>query len=33
LPNGIVSNQKSYFGYILDGLGIETVDIFYGHLE
>jgi hypothetical protein len=32
LPDGIFSNQKSQFGKILDGLGIEDVGIFYGHL-
>jgi hypothetical protein len=24
---------KSQFGYILEGLGMENDDIFYGHLE
>jgi hypothetical protein len=27
------SNQKSQFGSILEGLGMENVGIFYGHLE
>jgi hypothetical protein len=29
LPDGIFSNQKTKF---LDGLAMEDVDIFYGHL-
>jgi hypothetical protein len=33
LPDGTISNQKSQFGQILEALGIEKVDIFYGHLE
>jgi hypothetical protein len=33
LPDGISSNQKSQFGKILEGLGMEKVGIFYGHLE
>jgi hypothetical protein len=33
LPDGIFPNQKSQFGKILEGLGMEKVDIFYGHLE
>jgi hypothetical protein len=28
LPDGIFSNQKSQFGYILEGLGIENAGIF-----
>jgi hypothetical protein len=32
LPDGIFSNQKSKFEYILEGLAIEKVAIFYGHL-
>jgi hypothetical protein len=32
LPDGIFSNQKSQFGYILEGLAIEDVGIFYGDL-
>jgi hypothetical protein len=27
------SNQKSQFGNIFQGLRLENVDIFYGHLE
>jgi hypothetical protein len=30
LPDGLFSNQKSQFGYILEGL---EIGIFYGHLE
>jgi hypothetical protein len=33
LPYGIFSNQKNKFGYILEGLKIENVGIFYGHLQ
>jgi hypothetical protein len=33
LPDGLFSNQKSKFWYNLEGLGIETVVIFYGLLE
>jgi hypothetical protein len=33
LPDGLVSNQKSQFGYILEGLRLENVDIFYGYFE
>jgi hypothetical protein len=33
LPDGFFSNQKSQFGYILEGPRLENVDIFYGHLE
>jgi hypothetical protein len=32
LPDGIFSNQKSQFGYILEGLAMEDVGILYGHL-
>jgi hypothetical protein len=32
LPDGFFSNQKSQFGYILEGLAMEDVGIFYGHL-
>jgi hypothetical protein len=32
-PDGFFSNQKFRFGQILEGLGWENVDIFYGHLE
>jgi hypothetical protein len=33
LPDGLFSNQKSQFEYILEGLGMETVGIYYDHLE
>jgi hypothetical protein len=33
LPDDIFANQKSKFGYIFEGLGIENVGIFLGHLE
>jgi hypothetical protein len=33
LPDGIFSNQKSQFGYILKGLRIENVGVVYGNLE
>jgi hypothetical protein len=33
LPDGLFSNQKSQFGYILEGLGIENVIIFCDHLD
>jgi hypothetical protein len=32
LPDGMFSNQKSKFGYIWEGLAMEDVGIFYGHL-
>jgi hypothetical protein len=32
LPDGIFSNKKSRFGVILDGLAMEDVGIFCGHL-
>jgi hypothetical protein len=32
LPDDIFSNKKSHFGEILEGLAIEYVGIFYGHL-
>jgi hypothetical protein len=32
LPDGSFSNQKSKFGLILEGLAMEDVGIFYGHL-
>jgi hypothetical protein len=32
LPDGLFSNQKSQFGYILEGLAMEDVGIFYVHL-
>jgi hypothetical protein len=31
LPDGLFSTQKSRFGYILESLRLENVDIFYGH--
>jgi hypothetical protein len=33
LPDGWLSNQKSQFGEILEGLRTEIAGIFYGHLE
>jgi hypothetical protein len=33
LPDGIFSNQKSQLGSILQGLEMENVGIFNGHLE
>jgi hypothetical protein len=27
------ADQKSQFGYVLEGLGTENVDTFYGHLK
>jgi hypothetical protein len=33
LQDGIVSYQKSEFGYILEGLGMENVGKYHGHLE
>jgi hypothetical protein len=32
LPDGIFSYQNFPIGYIFEGLGMETVVIFYGHL-
>jgi hypothetical protein len=32
LPDGIISNQKSQFGYILEDIAMENVCIFYGLL-
>jgi hypothetical protein len=32
LPDGLFSNQKSLFAYILEGLIRESVNIFYDHL-
>jgi hypothetical protein len=32
LPDGIFSDQKYNFGYILEGLGKENIGILYGHL-
>jgi hypothetical protein len=31
LPDGLFSYQKSQFGYILEGLGMEKVGKFFGH--
>jgi hypothetical protein len=33
LPDGLFSNQKSQFGYILEGLKLENVYIICGHSE
>jgi hypothetical protein len=33
LPDGLFSNQKSQFVYILVGLGMENMVIFYDYLE
>jgi hypothetical protein len=33
LPDGLFLYQKSQLGYILEGLGIDNVGIFYDHLE
>jgi hypothetical protein len=33
LPDGLFSNRKTKFGYILEGLRIKNVAIFYGQLE
>jgi hypothetical protein len=33
LPDGVFAYQKSHFGSILDGLGLEKIGIFFGHLE
>jgi hypothetical protein len=33
LPDGIFSNQKFQFGYILEDIEMENVGKFYGHLE
>jgi hypothetical protein len=32
LTDGIFSNQKSRFGLILEGLAMDDVGMFYGHL-
>jgi hypothetical protein len=32
LPDGIFSNQKSQFGYILECFAMEDVGTFYGNL-
>jgi hypothetical protein len=33
LPDGFFSDQKSRFGYILEDLAMENVDIYSGRLE
>jgi hypothetical protein len=33
LPDGLFLNQIYQFGYILEGLRLDNVNIFYGHLE
>jgi hypothetical protein len=33
LPDGVFSNQKYKFGFILECLGMQNVGLFYGHLE
>jgi hypothetical protein len=33
LPDGIFSDQKSKLGFILEGVEMENVGIFSGHLE
>jgi hypothetical protein len=33
LPDGLFSNKRSKFGYILEGLRLENVDMMYGCLE
>jgi hypothetical protein len=32
LPDGTFSDQKWQFGHILDGLAMEEVGVFYGHM-
>jgi hypothetical protein len=32
LPDGLFSNQKFKFGQILEGLALEDVGLFYGHM-
>jgi hypothetical protein len=32
LPQDLSYDQNYQFGYILEGLGMEAVGIFYGHL-
>jgi hypothetical protein len=31
VPDVLISYQKSKFGYIVDGLGMENVGMFYDH--
>jgi hypothetical protein len=33
LPDGSFSNKNPNLGKFFEGLGLENVDIFYGHLE
>jgi hypothetical protein len=33
LPDDSFANPKSQFGYILEGLGMENVGKYFGHLE
>jgi hypothetical protein len=33
LPDGLFSNQKSQFGKILEGFGMERIAILFGHLK
>jgi hypothetical protein len=33
LPDGIFPNQKTQFGYFLEGLGMEKFSTFYGHVS
>jgi hypothetical protein len=33
MPDGFFSNPKYQLGYILEGLRLENVAIFYGRLE
>jgi hypothetical protein len=33
LPDGLFSYQKSLFGYVLEGLGMENIGIFNDHFE
>jgi hypothetical protein len=33
LPDGIFSHQKSQFGSIMEGFGLENVCILYDHME
>jgi hypothetical protein len=32
LPDGLFSNQKSQYGYLLEGLAMQNLGIFYDHL-
>jgi hypothetical protein len=33
LPDGLFACQKSLFGYIFEGFGMENIGIVYGHRE